>query len=234
MNATFEYPGTELGALNGADNYYRWILSHFAPYLGKRVIEVGAGIGTFSRFLLNGTKVEELVALEPAKNLFPILQQRLSGDGRVKPVQGYIDELEHSFSADAVVLINVLEHISDDEALLQTVYRTLAPAGTILLSVPALPWLFGSLDKAFDHHRRYTKPWLAEKLQNAGFRLEYLRYFNFPGVITWCLAGKVLKRKTLRKADVQFYDQWVVPWASRLERHWEPPIGQGLLAVGRK
>ena len=230
----FLYSGTELEALGEADNYYRWILTHFRPYLGPRVVEVGAGIGTFSNHLLDDGRVRELVALEPADNLFPLLERRLSGDPRVKVEQGYLEDLAGSLSADAVILVNVLEHSADDEALLRAVHRVLVAGGHILLFVPAVAWLFGSLDEAFEHHRRYTKPRLGEALERTGFRVESLRYINFPGVFSWFLAGKVLRRKTLNPRDVRLYDRWVVPWAAWLERRWEPPVGQSLVAVGTK
>ena len=230
----FSYASTELGALVEAKKYYRWILNRFVPHLGKRIIEVGAGIGTFSEFLLNGTNCSSLLIVEPAENLCPLLQERFSCDTRVKVVQGYLEDMASSLSADSVVSVNVLEHIADDETYLQRAHQILVSGGTILLLVPALPWLFGKLDEAFGHVRRYTKSSLADKLLRAGFHLTYLRYSNFPGVITWFLAGKVLRRRTLRPADVRLYDRWVVPWISRLERHWEPPIGQSLMAIARK
>lgn len=233
---TFSYSGAELEALAGAKNYYRWILSYFGPHLGKRVIEVGAGIGSLSEFLLHSAHVSELVLVEPADNLFPLLQRRFSRNSRVQLVHGYLKSLSSTTygSADSVVLVNVLEHIEDDEVCLQAAHQLLAPQGTILLFVPALPRLYGTLDRIFGHFRRYTKSLLTQKLQQAGFCLVSLRYFNFPGVITWFLAGKVLRRSTLRPRDVRLYDQWGVPWISRLERRWEPPIGQSLIAIARK
>ena len=92
---------------------YRWILNYFAPYLGRRVIEVGAGLGTFSRFLLDFSSVCELIALEPADNLFPLLEQRFREDRRVRPLEGYLEDYAASLVADSVVLVNVLEHIGD-------------------------------------------------------------------------------------------------------------------------
>ena len=180
------YAGTELDALKDAKNYYRWILSHFAPYVGNRIIEVGAGTGTFSEFLLNGTNASELILIEPAENLFPLLEARFSGNSRVKLVHGSLEDLSTtSFSTESVVTVNVLEHIPKDEVFLQTAHRLLVPGGTLLLFVPALPQLFGTLDEVFGHVQRYTKPLLGRKLQRAGFHLVCLRYLNSIGVIPW-------------------------------------------------
>jgi len=234
-NSLFSYSGTELNALADARNYYSWILSYFAPWLGRTVLEVGPGIGTFSQCLLDNTDISQLILAEPAKNLFSLLQQRFSGNPRVTVVHSYLEELGAVCAAvDTVVLINVLEHIENDKVFLDVAHRLLVPGGAMLLFVPALPWLYGSLDKAFDHYRRYTKPCLTVKLKKPGFQLACLRYVNFPGVVTWYFAGKVLRRKTLLPRDIRLYDRWLVPWISKLEQRWEPPIGQSLIAIATK
>lgn len=233
-NGSFRYSGTELEAMGCAGNYHRWIVSEFAPYLGPRVVEVGAGIGNFSDHLLRSGAVKELVAIEPAENLFPLLQQRFAQDARVRPLRGDLTELAGTLSVDSVVLVNVLEHVDDDAGLLRTIASILSAGGTLLLFVPAMPKLYGSLDKAFEHHRRYARGELDGKLQAAGFRIERLRYFNLPGVVAWFVAGKVLKQTTVRPAQVWLYDRMVVPWVSLLEKVWQPPFGQSLLAVARK
>ena len=231
---SFAYTGTELAALAEAKNYYRWVIGRFAPFLGKRVIEVGAGIGTFSRALLNDTAISELVMVEPGENLFPFLQKRFAGESRATVVHGYFQDLEPVATADSVVLVNVLEHVAEDMALLHDVNKVLVPGGTLLLLVPALSWIYGSLDDAFGHHRRYVKASLAGKLQAAGFQVLQLSYFNLPGIVGWFLAGRVLRCRTLKSRQVRFYDRCVVPWMSKVEERWEPPFGQSLIAIARK
>jgi SAM-dependent methyltransferase len=234
LEARFAYSGTELDSMREAENYYRWILSHFAPFVGKRVLEVGAGTGTFSSFLLNEAPDSELTLLEPAANLYPTLEQRFGGNTRVTLIPGTLGEWANSLSVDSVVLVNVLEHVENDKDYLEMIYRILNPRGNLLLFVPAVPHLYGSLDEAFGHFRRYTKNDLRRKLQGVGFRLERLRYVNLPGVASWFIAAKLLRLKTLEPANVRFYDRWVVPWCSKLEDLWPPPIGQSLLAVALK
>jgi SAM-dependent methyltransferase len=233
MTSPFSYQGTELDALNDARNYYRAIVDEFAQYVGERAVEVGAGIGTFAEHLLSATQVSDLVLVEPADNNFPILERRFADNPRVQVVHGYIDDLRVA-SADSVVAVNVLEHINDDLAFLRTAYDVLVPGGTLLLFVPALGCLYGTLDAAFDHFRRYTKKSLRSATDEAGFLPVRLRYANLPGVATWFVAGKVFRRTTLRPRDVRLYDRCVVPWVTRIERTWEPPLGQSLVGVFRK
>jgi SAM-dependent methyltransferase len=231
---SYAYVGTELYALAEANNYYQSVISRFAPFIGKRVIEIGAGIGTFSRSILTRTTVSELVMVEPGDNLFPLLQERFAGEPRVRIIHGYFQDLNPSASADSTVLVNVLEHVAEDRALLNDIHAVLAPGGILLLLVPALSLLYGTLDVAFGHYRCYSKPSLAGKLREAGFQILLLSYFNLPGILGWFFTGRVLRRKTLKPRHVRLYDRWVVPWLSRLEGRWAPPLGQSLMAIARK
>lgn len=231
---SFVYSGTELDAMAEARNYCRWILDFFAPYLGEKVIEIGAGAGTFSELLLRINRISKLVLFEPGANLFPLLQKQFEDNPRVRLHLGSFEPSLLEEPADSIVLVNVLEHISDDDALLLQIRRSLRPGGRVLLFVPALEWNYGSLDMVFEHHRRYSKTILRKKLERAGFRVEHARYVNFLGIASWFLAGRVLRQETLRPRQVRWYDRWIIPWSFELERIWEPPVGQSLVAIAVK
>jgi SAM-dependent methyltransferase len=234
QNLDFEYSGTELDSMVHASNYYRMILDRFSRFLRGRIVEVGAGIGTFSVHLVAASGGGEVMLIEPDRGNAERLRARFRGHPAVRVSHGTLQSARESAGADSIVLVNVLEHIEDDGELLSTAHERLAPGGRLLLFVPALPRLFGSLDRAFGHFRRYTAADLRAKLEAAGFTVEELRYVNFVGVLSWLVAGRVLGKETLKPADVRFYDRWVVPWMSRLERVWSPPLGQNLLAVASK
>lgn len=227
------YDRAELTVFKQASNYYASIFDYVAPYLGSRVVEIGAGIGTFSKHLLTCPHITALTLIEPADNLFPLLCEELSGNAQVRLVHGQFAAVAGSISCDSVVLINVLEHVDHEEDLLRAIHRSLAPGGTLLLFVPALPGLYGSLDAAFGHVRRYRKAELHALLSRVGFDVVGLRYFNLLGTVTWFLAGKVFKRTALGPWSVWFYDRLFMSWIPRLERRWEPVIGQSLLAAAR-
>lgn len=230
----FCYSGDELEALQQARNYLHWIVSSMAPHVGRRAAEIGAGIGNFAEHLLQSTQVEQLVLIEPAANLFPTLEARFADEPRVRVLHSEFRDCADQVQAETVILANVLEHVEDDTDLLAAIHGILPAGGSLLLFVPALPWLYGTLDKKFDHYRRYTRRELREKLERAGFRIERLRYFNLPGVAAWFLAGRILRQRTIWAGQTRFYDRFVIPWVSRLERAWEPPLGQSLLAVAKK
>lgn len=229
----FVYSGTELEAMAQARNYCQWILRYFAPYLGKNIIEIGAGSGTFSQLLLDRGETRRLVLFEAAENLLPLLRHRFT-DPRVQLYCGSFDPSVLTQDSDSIVLVNVLEHIRDDDLLLSQIHASLRKGGSLLLFVPACQWNYGSLDEAFDHYRRYSGVELERKIQNAGFRIEQRRYINFMGIASWFLAGKVLRQKTIKASQVRWYDSWIIPWSFKLEQFCRPPIGQSLLAVAIK
>lgn len=228
------YPGIELPSFGQAPNYYAAILQYFGPHLRGHVVEVGAGIGTFSQCLLSFPQIKTLTLVEPARNLIPVLREKFSGNSNVQFVNGNLQSVAGSLSCDVVVLINVLEHVEHDEGLLRAIHRVLKPGGTVLLFVPALPCLYGALDEAFGHIRRYRKCELDSLLTKVGFQVGSLRYFNLPGIVSWLMFGKIFKRTTLSPWSVWLYDRLFMSWVPWCERVWEPVLGQSVLAVSTK
>ena len=230
----FSYSGTELDAVAEATNYYRWIIDSFAGALGERIVEAGAGIGTVSDLVLRRAAPKEMLLVEPAENNIPNLRRRFDGDPRVRIYHGYLEDVGDSVTADTVIAVKVMEHVESDAEFLRAARLTLARDGALLLLVPAVPAIYGSLDKAFDHYRRYTRSGLENSLLTAGFRIETLHYLNFVGIAAWFISGRILHRTTLGRAQVRFYDRWVIPWLRRIESRIHPPVGQSLLAIARK
>jgi SAM-dependent methyltransferase len=234
MAATFSYSGTELDAVAEAVNYYDWIMDCFAPSVGERSIEAGAGTGTVSNLILNRAHAKQLDLVEPATNNVPALRARFAGDPRVSIHHGYLEDLVGSLKADSVIAVNVLEHVERDDEFLKAAYDLLNPGGSLLLLVPALPAIFGSLDRAFEHFRRYTRSGIKRSIINNGFEIEKLEYLNLLGVAAWFVSGRVMHRTTLGRAQVRFYDRWVIPILRRIESVITLPIGQSLLVIARK
>ncbi|HTL31585.1 MAG TPA: class I SAM-dependent methyltransferase [Kofleriaceae bacterium] len=234
---TDNYVGQDLEALADIPNYQNWILRHFREHLHGRVLEIGAGIGSLSARYRSD--VDSAVLLEPAQNLIGPLRERFTGDRDVT-VLGKIlgdaiadGDLAHG-SFDAVVLINVLEHVDDDAGMLADIYSLLKPGGTLLLFVPALQWLFGSLDSLVSHLRRYAKPELRELVQQAGFSIRDLRYFDVLGVLPWYVTGRIIKAREFNARAARIYDTLGVPVGSFVERFAAPPLGKNLLAIAQR
>ncbi len=235
MAPPVEYPGNELAAMAAAGNYYRWIFNQFRPFIGRRILEVGAGLGTFSSHLLD-CQPDQLWLIEPAPNLVTHLQARFVSYTTVRVLQGDLldaQEVLASNVVDTIISVNVLEHIEDDQSALQIMKELLSNKGHLLLFVPALPCLYNSLDAAFGHHRRYRKQDLMHKLTAAGLLPIHSRYVNMIGMLGWWYSGAVRKQRNLSVSAVGFYDRYVIPATMALESRLSPPYGQSLLAIAR-
>lgn len=228
------YEGRDLEVMAFAKRYHRWILNELQPFLGSEVIEVGAGSGNFSSFLLE-TNIKKLLALEPSKEMYPLLVKKLASEPRATVAQALFGDMRKQFhsSFDSVVYINVLEHIEKDAQELRYMYESLKPGGHVCIFVPALQQLYSETDAALGHYRRYTKPQLKQLLTEAGFDIVRITYFDIVGILPWFVFCKLLKKK-LQPGDVALYDTLVVPIMRTIESMLYIPIGKNLLAVGKK
>ncbi|MDQ8197111.1 class I SAM-dependent methyltransferase [Pelagicoccus enzymogenes] len=231
---SFEYEGADLEAMGVAENYPKWIVEEFSPYLRGKIADVGAGSGNFSKYLLNAD-VESIHAFEPCSRMHGLLSKRYEQESRLEAVNGYVTDLAGEFEAkfDAVVYNNVMEHVADDEAELKAVYRMLKPGGCVLIYVPALQWLYSDFDRSLGHYRRYEKASGAELLLKTGFAVETVKYADVLGVLPWFLCMKVFRSK-LSKGSVGLYDRVGVPVTRMIEKFVPMPLGKNLLMVGRK
>jgi SAM-dependent methyltransferase len=220
----------EFAALQKADNYRSALLAEFHPFLSGRVLEVGAGIGQLSEALLQKPEIERFLSVEPN----PRFASRLRANfPRLELIQGTIDDVPAAWAPDAILSVNVLEHIAADERELGCYSERLAERrGTLCLFVPARPEIFGPIDRDFGHFRRYSRPELGSKLEKAGFVIRRLVYFNLIGYFAWWWNFHLLKKRKFAGSQVQLFDRCIFPLQHRFEaRVLRPPIGMSLLAV---
>ncbi|NIS09618.1 MAG: class I SAM-dependent methyltransferase [Candidatus Dadabacteria bacterium] len=230
----FIYDTDELESLKYAKNYYNWIMSYFKPHLGRSVVEVGAGIGTFSDLIIDNINEPYTLSLyEPAGNNFEQLEKKYNGKKKIKVYNNYF-EYSNGNQFDTLIVNNVLEHIEDEDAIIKNFYKSLLPSGKLLIYVPALDFLYSEFDKDLGHYRRYSKDSLQELILNNGFKILEIRYFNILGVLSWYLVFKVLKKKTINVQAVKFYDKYIIPVLRKFESIFKPPLGQNLLLVAQK
>lgn len=237
MSKRVVYQGKDLEAMSFAVNYHKWILEEFRPFLGKRLVEVGAGTGLFSQMLI-GEDPEHLALVEPSE-MFEHLEQNISQfetSASVNYHNAVFSETAHKLdeTPDTIIYVNVLEHIEDDLGELRKVYETLEPGGHCLIFVPAFMSLYGAFDEKVGHFRRYTKRELEEKARSAGFNVVKSKYFDFVGIFPWYVKYKLLKLDSLKSGAVTVYDKLAVPLARQFERFFEFPAGKNVLTVLQK
>jgi SAM-dependent methyltransferase len=216
--------------MSSAHNPNTWLLERARPYLGPRVLDVGAGIGTFTVELTR--LAENVVALEPDMEEAAVLRARFRDDERVSVLQCTAAELPADEAPfDAAICFNVLEHVRDDVDALRAVHARLRPCGHLLLVVPAHPALYGETDRAVDHVRRYDGPTLRRAVDAAGFELVELRHVNPVGAVGWAVSSRLLRRREIPTGPLALYDR-LVPLLKALDR-LRLPFGLSLWAVAR-
>lgn len=241
----------ELSALAEAHNYNGWIRDLVMPHIGRRILELGAGIGNMSTHL---PARELLVLSEADTSLLRMLKETVEAsfgmaavnDGRVRvapldlahPVSNQLQGCDF----DTVVSFNVFEHIADDVTAMKEVVELLraskAPGPKrILTFVPAHQWAFGTLDEVFGHHRRYSKKSFLEVLRKAGVRPENVRcarYFNAVSVPGWIVTTKILRRRKFDPVPLKTFNALVPvlrPVDNFLTEKLGLPLGQSLFVV---
>ena len=220
----------EFEALRQAHNYRQALLDEFSSVLKGNILEVGAGIGQMTELLRHHPGISRLVCVEPNPSFCEKHRRGLPG---VELVPGTVANLTGQEGWNAIISINVLEHISGDAEELKIYADLLRPeGGRLCLIVPARPEIYGPIDARFGHFRRYTRQELGEKLRSAGFAVEKLVYFNLVGYFAWWVNFRLLKGRTFNLKQVRFFDSLIFPVSHRIEtRLFRPPLGQSLVAV---
>lgn len=223
-----------LDALAGAKRFNAWMADTIQPYIGKRVLETGAGIGNLTRilcprrelYIAGDIDAEYLARLRARFQHRPKMEVRhcdLANPADFEPLAG---------SVDTVVCLNVLEHVEGEMASLHNIYAALKPGGRAIILVPHGQEIFGSLDTALGHYRRYAREELQRKMEQAGFRVERILDFNRVSRPAWYVTGRLLKRKTISRFQLRIFDSLVWLWR-RIDSllPWPPT---SIIAIGVK
>jgi len=227
------YGSQILNQLERTRRFNTWMGDTLRPFLGDRVLEIGAGIGTLT---------EQMIPRDAymASDINPVYLAYLRSYAVGKPYLS-VRHIDASSAADfdgldgrfdTVMMVNVLEHVTDEATTLANVHRALEPGGRYVVLVPQHPGLYGTLDEALEHRERYTVEGLRKSLQSAGFEVEQVFDFNRASVPGWWLNGRVLKRRTFSRFQLKVFDT-MVPVLRHLDRLL-PYGGQSLIGVARR
>jgi glycosyltransferase involved in cell wall biosynthesis len=221
-----------LDALSSANHFNRWMADTVAPYLGAEVLEIGAGMGNLTRHLAHRRKryIATDIDLEHLSRLAAQLDHRPNVSTAVcnlTEAQAF-DPFRREM--DSVVCLNVVEHTDDDGAALRNLFSCLKAGGRAVVLVPQGMGVYGTLDEALGHFRRYSRSELKSKMEAAGFRVEQIIDFNrvtYPG---WALNGRVFKRRNFSRLQLWAFDRLVWLWR-RIDRMlpWPPA---SIIAIG--
>lgn len=233
LYAEDEYGSHILHSLERAQLFNRWMADSITPYVGARVLEIGAGIGNITSWLLprdlyvasdiNPHYLHYLRNLSLGKPYLTVDRIDLEDPRCFERWQG---------AFDTVICLNVLEHVRDPVQSLRNVHGALQPGGKLVLYVPQGQHLYSSLDEVLGHRCRYDKETLARELREAGFQVDLFRDFNHFAVMGWFLNGKVLKRRRFSRSQLKVFNMFV-PVLRRLDP-LVPGKGLGIIAVATR
>ncbi|MBI3103831.1 class I SAM-dependent methyltransferase [Candidatus Daviesbacteria bacterium] len=220
-----------LESMSQAVWYNQWTLKLFAKYLKGDILEVGCGIGNFTKSLLKYGKVWAV----DINRIYISNIKKEQGD-KVRVGFGDIAKGKYFFGKrnfDSIVCLNVLEHIEKDDTALKNLFDLLQNNGTLILLVPAHPFLYGEIDRSIGHFRRYSKKELLNIMESIGFNIIESWRINFLGAIGWFIAGRILNENKVENEKIKIFNL-LAPFFLAIENIIEPPIGTSILVVAQK
>ncbi len=222
-------------ALQRLDRMYRynaWVWAKVKGYIGERVLELSAGASNLTPYLLTREKV---VISDTDEWYLRMLRTTFGEDSKLELRAIDLESDDPHITPgefDTVLCLNVLERLEDDLGALRRLYQSLEPGGRLIVMVPAMRALYGSIDEAIGNLRRYERDELEQRLRDAGFGVEEVTFMNAAAAAAWYLNSRLLKRRSLPGFQSWLSDR-MVPLL-RLEERFPRKRGLSLLAVARK
>jgi len=229
----FDAVGEEtLRALSEAPRFNRWLYAKVERYVGRKVLEVGAGTGNITECI----RAERVVATDRSARYLGILRRKFASDPHVTVLEFDLSGGDPSRFApegiDTVLCLNVLEHVEDDAACVRRMSGLLVPSGRLVLLVPYAPSLYCGIDRELGHFRRYSRNSVREVVSRNGFVVERVFLFNLFGGIGWFVRGKVFGDSRLRPGPIRAFERLVPLF--RIAECLGTPFGASVVCIGRK
>lgn len=228
----YSYVGSELELFAGARNWKNYLGVLLKPHLNGNILEVGAGIGSNTRFF-HRPQSHHWVCLEPDRDLFQSLKATIQSYQNCDAVCGTLDDLDRNCKFDCILYIDVLEHIEGDrEEVLKAIDR-LKYGGKLIIVGPAHQWLFTPFDEAIGHYRRYTKSMVRELIP-VHFNTIQLNYLDCVGLCASLANKLILKQSQPSVRQIQTWDRLMVPISKTIDPLLGYNLGKSILFVGQK
>jgi SAM-dependent methyltransferase len=231
----YSYCGSELELFAHATTWKAYVRRQIVPYLGRRVLEVGAGLGGTTRSLCVGDH-DAWILLEPDPGLAS--QAAVLCESRALPEccrvrVGTTEELGQGETFDSVLYMDVLEHIEHDQEEFSRAAALLSPGGYLVVLCPAHQFLYTEFDRAIGHFRRYTRSSMGT-LSDPRLERVRLRYLDSVGMLA-SLANRTLLHQSMpTPRQIAFWDGVLVPCSRLLDGALFYRLGKSILGVWRR
>ncbi len=234
MSDQYTYPGDELSLFQHATNWKPYFFSRLMPYVKGDVLEAGAGLGANTKWLYNN-KITHLVLLEPDTEMSLLLKEKVESDKTKKNItviNGTLNEVTDQ-RFDAILYIDVLEHIEKDREEMMKAVSLLKPNGHLVVLSPAFQSLYSPFDKEIGHYRRYTKKQL-RKITPRLLRLVKLQYLDSIGFFASAANRMMLKQSSPSIKQVHLWDKWMIPVSKFTDKLFFHSFGKSILGIWQK
>lgn len=235
LMADYTYIGDELNIFSAAKHWKSYLRSQIKPYMGRNVLEIGAGLGGTTKFLCQG-QFQSWICLEPDPTLANQLSEQIQAGQLPSCCQvqvGTLDGREPLGKYDTLLYIDVLEHIEHDAAELVAAAGQVAPGGYLVVLSPAHQWLFSEFDRSIGHYRRYTRAGL-KSISPPGLNLVRNSYLDSVGLIASLANRFFLKSGMPTSRQVAIWDGLMVPASTFLDQLLFQRVGKSVLAVWQR
>jgi protein-L-isoaspartate O-methyltransferase len=197
------------------------LIKHLGSNLQGDILEVGAGSGSFSQ-AISGVATH-LVSVEPSKKFYEELAKNLENMSNAESFCGTLSDFVASEGRgqvarkfDRVMYTHVLEHIPDDISELKLAKQQIQPSGKVIVVVPSMPRLYGSVDSLSGHQRRFTYRELKTVAELSGFEVESIRYFNPLAIAPYWFLYRIIRVTSVGSSQLGLYDRIIVPLAYKV------------------
>ncbi|MBC7899534.1 MAG: class I SAM-dependent methyltransferase [Saprospiraceae bacterium] len=231
----FTYIGSELDVFAFASNWKSYYKGLIAEYIGRNVLEVGAGIGATTQTLCDGSQ-ERWICLEPDPKLADQIKTKIDSGELPKCCtarNGTVAEMSGSDKFDSILYIDVLEHIEADREELESAARLLKNEGHLIVLSPAHQGLYTPFDAKIGHFRRYTKATLSSAVP-ANLKLVKLIYVDSFGALASAANRYILKSDAPTKKQILFWDTKIIPFSRFFDSKLGYALGKSVIGVWKK
>jgi 2-polyprenyl-3-methyl-5-hydroxy-6-metoxy-1,4-benzoquinol methylase len=223
-----------LEAIDKADHFNEWMYQTIKPFCGKKILEIGSGIGNISKYFVRDGY--DITLTDIRSNYCEILSEKFS-QSPVIQMDLVHEDFDNKYSNlfdsfDTVYALNVVEHIKDDNQAIINAKKLLKKDGTLVILVPAYQCLFNGFDVSLEHYRRYNITQL-NTLMSAHTSIVHSQYFNAAGIFGWVLSGSILKKQTIPEGQMSIFNKLVFVF-KLMDKIIFNKIGLSVISVGRK
>jgi len=228
-----------LDVIAEADKFNRWMYNNIKPFCKGKILEIGSGIGNISNFFIQDNF--ELMLTDIRQGYCSKLEILYSNNKcflgtevlNLTDIDFDVKYTKHIGQYDTVFALNVVEHIYDDMLAFKNCHKLLNRGGHLIILVPSYQKLYNNFDKELGHYRRYNKATISNLFLKSKFNIIHKQYFNFFGIFGWYLTGSLLKKKTIPRNQMKFYNL-LVPIFKIIDKLLFNSVGLSTIVVGKK